>query len=258
MAAEPVRQRPRPTRLSAGKVRRAEHRERLAPDRPPAVAGVGMRSLHETCNLPYLIRHGLDSTPDFAHPDVARCRLAWRQRCGSNAPDRFSRGDHLLKHLIAFAAATLALQGCTNTPAPQIAGPDFNEGQAKTCMATPVDFSNAASATAKISMTNDGWCAVRTTEKDSQPFLLGLMKARPAHGHVVIQKVGSQTRVEYTADNRYVGTDTFAVSLRSHAASPSTPDATLQVEVQVTMGENMSAPLPTPAPAPSTRRPGRR
>ena len=153
----------------------------------------------------------------------------------------------MTKHLIAIAAAAMTLQGCAPqlTPA-QVAAEDFNEGIARTCNASTANFSTPTTATATIALTNDGWCAVRTTEKDGQPFQLGLVKTRPEHGRVLIQKAGNQTRVEYTADSRYVGADRFTVALRSR--TPNTPDAVMQVAVTVAAGESVA---PTPAPAPT-------
>ena len=157
------------------------------------------------------------------------------------------------KHLIAIAASVLALQGCANqVAAPQVAGEDLNIGIAKTCTASKADLS-ATSPTATISMTNDGWCAVRLVEKDGQPFLLGLVRARPEHGRVLIQKLGGETRLEYTADNRYVGADRFTVALRSKTQGA--PDTTVQVTVAVTMGD---APVATPVAAPEPTTPARR
>jgi len=151
--------------------------------------------------------------------------------------------------MIALAAAAVILQGCAQQPAaPQLAAEDYNQGIAKTCTGSPVDLSAATTATATINMTNDGWCAVRTVERDGQPFQLGLVRVRPEHGRVLIQKIGGQTRIEYTADSRYVGADRFTVALRPRTANA--PDATVQVAVTVAMGEGAAmAPAPTPAPA---------
>lgn len=157
------------------------------------------------------------------------------------------------KHLIAITAAA-ALAGCAVQPtAQQAAGEDLNGGIAKTCSSTPVDIA-APGATSTITMTNDGWCAVRLKDKDGRPFQLGLLTARPQYGRVLIQKAGGETRIEYTPENRHVGSDRFTVALRT--ATPNVPDLAVQVLVNVTMGENM-APPPAPAPAtpaPATRR----
>ena len=160
------------------------------------------------------------------------------------------------KQLIALAACIAALQGCaTPTSAPQVAGEDLNIGIAKSCTASKVDVSAANTASATIAMTNDGWCAVRLTEKDGKPFQLGLVRARPDHGRVLIQKMGGETRLEYSAENRYVGTDRFTVALRSKTQGA--PDTTIQVAVTVTMGEAAAVAPPPPAAAAPARTPTR-
>ncbi len=156
--------------------------------------------------------------------------------------------------LIAALAAAIALSGCaTKTPPAAPAAVDLqNEDMAKTCTASAVDLAAAVPAT--IAMTNDGWCGVVTAEKDGQPFSLGLVKTRPAHGRVYIQPVNAQTRVEYTPNTGYVGPDAFTVALRSRTAN--TPDSVLRVDVTVTQGEG-SAVAPTPAPAQKPATPSR-
>lgn len=152
---------------------------------------------------------------------------------------------------IAMLAAGLALTACaTPTPAPQ-PGIDLNVGISKTCEASPVDLSASSSASATIRMSNDGWCAVRTAERDGQPFLVALVRNRADHGQVYIQKIGGQNRVEYTANPGYSGTDTFSVALRSR--TPNTPDATVQVAVTVLPGAGV--PVAAPAAPPSTATP---
>jgi hypothetical protein len=157
----------------------------------------------------------------------------------------------LNKHLIAIAVTAIAVTGCA-TPQVQAPGPteDLNVGIAKTCTPTAVDLSASNTASATIAMTNDGWCALHVKQKDGQPYLLGLVKASPAHGRILIQKIGGETRIEYTADERYVGADKFTVALRPTAAN--TPDATIQVAVNVSMGEGQ-APVEPPKPAPTAR-----
>ena len=157
-----------------------------------------------------------------------------------------------MKHqLIALAATALAITGCAQRPT-QVTAPAAisNEGIAKTCTPSAVDFVNAAS-TATITMTNDGWCALDTKDKNGEPFKYGLVKTKAQHGFIFIQKVGGETRIEYTADNRYVGADRFSVALAS--AMPNTPDSTIQVTVDVTRGEGVPPPAPaTPAPTSSS------
>jgi len=155
---------------------------------------------------------------------------------------------NLNKHLIAIVASVAALQGCANqSSAPQVAGEDLNIGLAKTCTPSKVDVSASTSASGTIAMTNDGWCAIRVVEKDGQPFLLGLVRSRPEHGRVLIQKLGGETRLEYTANPRYVGEDRFTVALRSKTQGA--PDTMVQVAVNVSMGEAPIEPVAAAAPA---------
>ena len=161
------------------------------------------------------------------------------------------------KTSIAIAAAVIALQGCAPTQtSTQVAAEQFNEGVARTCNASALQVAPGGTANSTISMTNDGWCALRTTEADGQAFQLGLVRTRPAHGFVLIRRVSGRTRIEYTPNERYVGTDSFTVALRSRTASGA--DATVHVAVTVAQGEIM-APAPAPAPAPGrTTTPARR
>lgn len=147
----------------------------------------------------------------------------------------------MTKHMIALAVAAIALQGCAQQSTLQATQAEDTTGIAKTCTASTPTTTSPATAT--IAMTNDGWCGVHIADRN-EPFQYGLVKSRPEHGYVVVKKVGAQTRVEYTADNRYVGSDKFTVALRSRTASE--PDTTLQVTVSVAMGEQV-------APAPVTR-----
>ena len=152
---------------------------------------------------------------------------------------------------IAMLAAGFALTACaTPIPAPQ-PGIDLNVGISKTCEASPVDLSAPGSANATIRMSNDGWCAIRTAERDGQPFLVALVRNRADHGQVYIQKIGGQNRVEYTANPGYSGADAFSVALRSR--TPNAPDSTVQVAVTVLPGAG--APVAAPAAPPSTATP---
>ena len=157
----------------------------------------------------------------------------------------------MTKHLIAVAIAAIALQGCQIRPVQTTATAEDMDGIAKSCTASPVEF-NGGTANATISLSNDGWCALRTTESDGRPFQLALVKTRPEHGRVLVQPINGKTRIEYTADPRYVGSDRFTVALRSRTAN--TPDSTLQVTVTVSQGEG-GTPVVTPAStaAPSSR-----
>lgn len=153
--------------------------------------------------------------------------------------------------LIAAAAVALALAGCAKTPLPAQVVDLQNEGIAKTCTPSAVDLASPSPAT--VALTNDGWCGVVTAEKDGQPFKYGLVKTRPEHGRVYIRPVNGQTRVEYTANPGYTGSDRFAVALVPNTSN--TPDSSLRVDVAVTPGEGHQAAAPVAAPAPTKKAP---
>lgn len=160
------------------------------------------------------------------------------------------------------ALAVLGLAGCATPPAPPAPTEDVNVGIARSCTFTPVTPVPGGAANSTITMTNDGWCAVRVTERDGQPFLLGLVRQRPEHGRVLIEKLGGQSRLEYTADPGYVGQDRFSAALRSRNGA--TPDAAVEVAVTVNAGQAV-APVAAPTPQQperptrrTTRRPTRR
>jgi hypothetical protein len=163
----------------------------------------------------------------------------------------------LLYRLLAIAVAAIVLEGCASKPPPPPPSVDLNIGIAKSCTFTPVQAAPGASASTSISMTNDGWCAVRLKDADGQAYQLGLIRQRPAHGTILIQKLGGETRLEYTAATGYTGPDSFTAAVRPKAGGP---DATVQVAVTVTRGEGMPEAAPPPPtatqqhPAAPTRR----
>jgi hypothetical protein len=157
--------------------------------------------------------------------------------------------------LLAAAAAAIALQGCASKPPPVVApSEDLNIGIAKSCTFTPVQAGPGGGASSSITMTNDGWCAVRLTEADGQPYALGFIRQRPEHGTILIQKLGGQTRLEYTANPGYVGADAFTAALRPRSGGA---DTTVQVTVTVNRGEGMPVVAPAPETKPTTPSSGR-
>lgn len=160
-------------------------------------------------------------------------------------------------YLIAIAATAFAVTGCTQQPA-QVAqaAQESNDGMAKSCVASAVDFGTGNAASATITMTNDGWCALHVKDKGGEPFKFGLVKTKPQHGYIFIQKIGGETRIEYTAENRYVGADKYSVALVSNQSG--TPDSTIQVAVTVNRGEGVAPPAPEPTtPTPRSTAPAR-
>ena len=148
---------------------------------------------------------------------------------------------------LAAVAAVVALQGCATTPPPPPPGEDLNLGMAKSCEFTPVTLALGGSGSSTITMSNDGWCAVRVTEPDGQPFALGLMSQRPEHGRVLIERIGGQTRLEYTPNPGYAGADRFTAALRPRETG--VQDSRLQVAINVSRGAGVAPAAETTAPA---------
>ena len=46
-----------------------------------------------------------------------------------------------------------------------------------------------------------------------RPFDTGLLTGRPDNGKVLVRRVGDTTRIDYTPNARFTGTDSFAVKL---------------------------------------------
>jgi hypothetical protein len=137
------------------------------------------------------------------------------------------------------AASVLALQGCAKIMPQQAVSTDsLNDGIAKTCTFTPVQPTAGATVESTITMTNDGWCAFRASEKSGQAYVLGLVKQRPEHGEMLIRQWNGETRAEYTPVPSFVGTDRFTVAFRASGAAT---DALVKVAVTVTRGEGVAA-----------------
>jgi hypothetical protein len=66
---------------------------------------------------------------------------------------------------------------------------------------------------ATMRVANDGgWCAI-SLQLDGQPYSAGLLTEPPARGKVYIHPVGNFTRIDYTPDAGFSGTDRFVVQL---------------------------------------------
>ena len=161
----------------------------------------------------------------------------------------------MIRPLCLSLLAALAVQGCATKPpttaAENVTDP-MNDGRASTCTATPV-----ANGAGSITMSNDGWCSVALSEGGS-PYTLGLLKSRPVNGRVLVQSVGRDTRIEYTPNARFSGTDQFTVALRPRSGGADVP-----VQVAVTVGAGEATALSAPAavtapPAATARRPATR
>ena len=66
---------------------------------------------------------------------------------------------------------------------------------------------------ATMAVGNDGgWCAT-TLAESGQPYAAGLLTVPAAHGTVYIHTVGDGTRIDYTPDTGFAGSDSFTVTL---------------------------------------------
>jgi hypothetical protein len=87
-------------------------------------------------------------------------------------------------------------------------------GSAKVCDAPKISPVAAGTSEAPIKLVNDGgWCAIRVRQDGSKPFAVGLLTKRPEHGNILIHEVGDDTRIDYTPDRGFSGSDAFAVKL---------------------------------------------
>jgi hypothetical protein len=128
-------------------------------------------------------------------------------------------------------AAALLLAACMQQAAAPPAGPNLNEGIAAVCNPSTPTLVPGAVAQAQIQVGNDGgWCAVRVADM-GQPFVVGLVHDRPAHGRVVIRTAGDQTFLDYVPAPGYSGPDSFTAILRPHAEGEK--DSTVHVTVTV-------------------------
>ncbi len=158
---------------------------------------------------------------------------------------------------LAPLAAVLALAACNSTKPPVLSASDpRNDGIAKTCTPTNPDFTKPGPYNAAITMTNDGWCGAFAVERDGRPYVLGLVRTRPSHGRVLIQKVENASRVEYTPNTGFTGSDTFTVALRPNQSSAE--DIPMAVSVNVTQGDRPAVAAPTAGPARSSAAPAAR
>ncbi|MBN8871539.1 MAG: hypothetical protein J0H67_01775 [Rhodospirillales bacterium] len=119
---------------------------------------------------------------------------------------------------LCLAAGVLLLAGCNNMGAgPAASGARVFAadvtGAAKSCTAATPALKDGQVTETTMKVGNDGgWCGI-SVEKGGKPFNAGLLTGRPTHGKVFIHTVGDVTRVDYTPDRGFVGTDTFIVKL---------------------------------------------
>ena len=111
------------------------------------------------------------------------------------------------------------LQNAGSASGPRVYAADL-VGAAKACEVgkiTPV--AGAGSETAMKLANDGGWCAISVHQEGPKPYEAGLLTQRPDHGNVLIHEVGGETRIDYTPDRGFTGSDSFAVKLIPGGAS---------------------------------------
>jgi hypothetical protein len=117
---------------------------------------------------------------------------------------------------IAALAAACLVQGCTpprvTASGTRLYASDLTGG-AKSCAVPSVTVTDGKETAVPMTVGNDGgWCGI-TVAQGSQPYSAGLLTGRPAHGTIYIHTVGDATRIDYTPDAHFTGSDSFAVRL---------------------------------------------
>jgi hypothetical protein len=114
---------------------------------------------------------------------------------------------------LCLAAIALLAQGCApSAPAWNGIFAVDTTGGAKTCSAPSAAPPAGQSVLAQVRMSNDGWCGINASQSNG-PYASYLMITRPGHGRVFAHRVGDHTRIDYTPDRGYAGTDSFAVRM---------------------------------------------
>ena len=124
------------------------------------------------------------------------------------------------------------------------------QGGARVCT-VPQDLTlSDAPTSVQMALQNDGgWCGIMVAQPGPHPYRLGLVTTRAQHGRVYVHSVGDATRLSYTPDPGFIGTDAFAIRLMPGSR---------QVQVAVTVQPGPAAVVaPPPAPAAAPAAPAR-
>jgi hypothetical protein len=121
-----------------------------------------------------------------------------------------------MKHtpaLLCLAATALVAQGCTQPAAWDGIYAIDKAGGAKTCVAPAASPPDGQAVLVQMQVSDEGgWCGIAAT-RGGAAYNSYLMVVRPTHGKVFAHHVGANTRIDYTPDTGFVGTDKFAVRL---------------------------------------------
>jgi len=114
---------------------------------------------------------------------------------------------------LGFSAIALLTQGCAQSAGVWngIFSVDV-AGEAKTCVAQPASPPDGKTVLDQMQMTDSGWCGI-IASRDGRAFDSYLLVTRPSHGKIFVHHVGTRTRIDYTPDKGFTGTDSFAVRM---------------------------------------------
>ena len=117
---------------------------------------------------------------------------------------------------LGWLAACSALLGCAGPVSSGNTLPVYAAdvtGGARQCVTSHPQLTAGKTVDATMSVANDGgWCAI-SVQLDGQPYAAGLLAEPPVRGKVYIHPVGNFTRIDYTPDAGFSGTDRFVVQL---------------------------------------------
>ena len=86
-------------------------------------------------------------------------------------------------------------------------------GMARKCVAEAPTINDGQAAQMTMTLANDGgWCGVFLS-RSGRPYDSALMATRPNRGKIVVNRVGDRTRIAYTPNQGFVGSDSFSVKL---------------------------------------------
>jgi hypothetical protein len=115
--------------------------------------------------------------------------------------------------LLCLAASGLLLLGCVQQATWSGIYAVDTAGGAKICVTETASPPDGMTAVAKMQVSDEGgWCGILANH-GGQAYDSYLMVTRPTHGKIYAHHVGVNTRIDYTPDAGFVGSDTFAVRL---------------------------------------------
>jgi hypothetical protein len=132
---------------------------------------------------------------------------------GGDAGMKLTRTTLIATPWLCLAATVLVLQGCAKQPTWNGIYAIDAAGGARTCVAPPVALADGQAGLVQIQVSNEGgWCG-ETLSHNGAAYDSYLAVTSPVHGRVFAHHVGNNTRIDYTPDRGYVGTDSFAIRL---------------------------------------------